>query len=30
MAQKDSALLERWLAKAAVVSSLGEVIEEPG
>ena len=29
LAQKDSSRLERWLATAAVASSLGEVIEEP-
>jgi hypothetical protein len=29
LAQKDSARLERWLVKAAVASSLGEVIDDP-
>jgi hypothetical protein len=29
LAEKDAARLERWLAKAAVASSLGEVIDDP-
>ena len=29
LAQKDPARLERWLAKAAVASSVAEVIDKP-
>ena len=29
LAQKDAERLERWLAKAVVATSVGEVIDEP-